>query len=106
MVAILFPQQHAPIPVPSRAISFGTADLHASAAQRLNNIMAGQNVVMGVGYNGPPCIPANRQWYLLNLLAAMIYHGDPIGAPVAHAMGLNIDLYLIQETVRQQYSRP
>ena len=61
---------------------------------------------MGVGYNGPACTPANRQWYLLNLPAAVIYHGNPVGASLAHAMGLNIDLCLIQETVREHYSLP
>lgn len=92
------------IPVDVR--SFGTANPDPQTITFLQvNAQVSANSIIGVGRtdaNGArysPCNMAGLATYQMNINAADLFHGDPLGIPAAAVGGFNLDLWEVQQVV-------
>jgi len=102
MLALLYFRNN-PIPtMPVIVRSFGTAPLHQNTITYVASI--GVAHITGVGTPGAPaCNAGGIPQYVLNIPAAEIFAGSPGGIPPGAANGLNLDLWLIQSEVLNEY---
>ncbi|GBC15737.1 uncharacterized protein OCT59_027702 [Rhizophagus irregularis] len=100
--------------IPKQVISFGTATPHQSTINYITNTMGvPQNCFIGfgrrdpvTGNNYPACNMANIGLYLMNIPANELFDGDSTVRPFTQAInqGFNLDLYEIQEAIRNEFN--
>ncbi|CAB4378521.1 unnamed protein product [Rhizophagus irregularis] len=100
--------------IPEQVISFGTATPHQSTINYITNTMGvPQNRFIGfgrrdpvTGNNYPACNMANIGLYIMNIPANELFDGDSTVRPFTQAInqGFNLDLYEIQEAIRNEFN--
>ncbi|RGB39848.1 hypothetical protein C1646_688893 [Rhizophagus diaphanus] len=97
--------------IPTRVISFGTADIDTNIVNYINSIGVLPGNLIGVGFtdpnnnnnNYPPCNAANIPTYLLNIPGPELFNGVPANLrPVGFAAGFNLDLWELQVVIRRK----
>ncbi|CAG8670423.1 11080_t:CDS:1 [Acaulospora morrowiae] len=82
------------------AKSFGTAPLHISTQNYLQNTAnVPVNTITGVGYGGVPCDGANLQDYQIAIPTILLFNGVPGGVPNGVPANFNIDLWRLQDAI-------
>jgi len=97
MVAMLYnrgsPHKHSPT-----IVSFGTGNLRPATHNVINNVIL-PTALTGVGEGGPPCSAPALPHYLLQIPTVDLYDRVPGGVPVGYPPHIDIDLYLVQQSV-------
>jgi len=112
MIAALY-LRTSPTPlVPVQVISFGTAEPIQQIVEYLENTVGvSPNIFTGVGridittgIDYPLCNAPGIQIYQMNIPAAELFNGDPLGIPAAAVGGCDLDLWQLQLKVRRGFN--